>query len=59
MTSFFISRVDSEINKRLEAIGSDEALALRGQAGIANARLPYHACTEVFSTPRWEVLAAP
>lgn len=57
VASFFVSRVDSEIDKRLEAIGSDEALALRGQAGVANARLAYHAWTEVFSTPRWEVLA--
>ncbi|MDF2824214.1 MAG: transaldolase, partial [Mycobacterium sp.] len=48
VASFFVSRVDSEIDKRLEAIGSDEALALRGQAGVANARLAYAAYEEVF-----------
>ena len=41
--SFFVSRVDTEIDKRLEKIGTDEALALRGKAGIANARLAYAA----------------
>lgn len=41
VASFFVSRVDTEIDKRLEAIGSDEALALRGKAGVANARLAY------------------
>jgi transaldolase len=48
VASFFVSRVDSEVDKRLEKIGSDEALALRGQAGIANARLAYAAYEEVF-----------
>jgi transaldolase len=48
VASFFVSRVDTEIDKRLEAIGSDEALALRGQAGVANARLAYAAYEEVF-----------
>ncbi len=57
VASFFVSRVDSEIDKRLDAIGTDEAAALKGQAGVANARLAYHAWTEVFSTPRWKVLA--
>ncbi|GAA5163286.1 transaldolase [Ornithinimicrobium tianjinense] len=57
VASFFVSRVDSEIDKRLEAIGTEEALALRGKAGIANARLAYQAFEEVFSTPRWENLA--
>ncbi|WP_298802836.1 transaldolase [uncultured Pseudokineococcus sp.] len=56
VASFFVSRVDSEIDGRLEAIGTDEALELRGQAGLANARLAYAAYEEVFSTPRWEVL---
>ncbi|MDR7329389.1 transaldolase [Corynebacterium guangdongense] len=41
VASFFVSRMDSEVDKRLEAIGSEEALALRGKAGIANARLAY------------------
>jgi transaldolase len=58
VASFFVSRVDTEIDKRLEAIGTDEALALRGQAGIANSRLAYAAYQEVFSGPRWEALAA-
>lgn len=48
VASFFVSRVDSEIDKRLEDNGSDEALALRGQAGVANARLAYAAYQEVF-----------
>ncbi|MEJ5915558.1 transaldolase [Pseudokineococcus sp. 1T1Z-3] len=57
VASFFVSRVDSEIDKRLEAVGTDEALALRGKAGLANARLAWAAYEEVFATPRWEVLA--
>ncbi|MFF3223640.1 transaldolase [Nocardia suismassiliense] len=52
VASFFVSRVDSEIDKRLEAIGSDEALALRGQAGIANARLAYAEYQDVFDGGR-------
>ncbi|WP_216902136.1 transaldolase [Nocardia alni] len=48
VASFFVSRVDTEIDKRLEAIGSEEALALRGKAGIANARLAYAAYQDVF-----------
>jgi transaldolase len=53
VASFFVSRVDTEVDKRLEAIGTDEATALKGRAGIANARLAYQAFEEVFSTPRW------
>ncbi|MBA4083825.1 transaldolase [Janibacter terrae] len=56
VASFFVSRVDTEVDARLEAIGSDEALALRGKAGVANARLAYQAYEEVFSTPRWQRL---
>jgi transaldolase len=48
VASFFVSRVDTEIDKRLEKIGSAEALALRGEAGVANARLAYAAYQEVF-----------
>jgi transaldolase len=48
VASFFVSRVDTEIDKRLEDIGADEALQLRGQAGVANARLAYAAYQEVF-----------
>jgi transaldolase len=58
VASFFVSRVDTEIDKRLEKIGTDEALALRGKAGIANSRLAYAAFQEVFSGERWEALAA-
>lgn len=56
VASFFVSRVDSEIDGQLEKIGTDEALALRGQAAVANARLAYQAYEEVFSTPRWQRL---
>jgi len=48
VASFFVSRVDTEVDKRLEKIGSPAALALRGQAGVANARLAYAAYEEVF-----------
>jgi transaldolase len=59
VASFFVSRVDTEIDKRLEAIGGDEALALRGQAGVANARLAYAAYEEVFvGGSRFEPLKA-
>jgi transaldolase len=57
VASFFVSRVDTEVDKRLDAIGTGEAKALRGKAALANARLAYHAYQEVFSTPRWRVLA--
>jgi transaldolase len=59
VASFFVSRVDTEIDKRLEKIGSDEALALRGQAGVANARLAYAAYLDVFAGGnRYEALKA-
>lgn len=57
VASFFVSRVDSEVDKRLEALDTDQARELMGQAGIANARLAYQAFEEVFSTPRWQNLA--
>ncbi|MFC4604278.1 transaldolase [Rhodococcus kronopolitis] len=50
VASFFVSRVDSEIDARLGALGSDAAVALRGQAGLANARLAYAAYQEVFES---------
>jgi transaldolase len=56
VASFFVSRVDSEVDKRLEAIGSDDALALRGHAAVANARLAYRAFEEVIATSRWQRL---
>ncbi|MGC5585723.1 transaldolase [Ornithinimicrobium sp. W1665] len=57
VASFFVSRVDGEIDGRLDKIGTEDALALRGKAGLANARLAYQAFEEVFSTPRWQNLA--
>jgi transaldolase len=56
VASFFVSRVDTEIDKRLTAIGSDEALALRGRAGVANARLAYAAYEEAFGGSRFAAL---
>ncbi len=58
VASFFISRVDSEVDARLAAIGTPEALALRGKAAIAQAKLAYQAFRHTFSGPRWEALAA-
>src|SRR5689334_12523335 len=59
VASFFVSRVDTEVDKRLEKIGSEEAKALRGQAGVANARLAYAAYQEVFEGgDRFESLKA-
>ena len=58
VASFFVSRVDSEIDARLEKIGSQEALDLRGQAGVANARLAYAAYEEVFAGERFAALKA-
>ncbi|CAM4429804.1 Transaldolase [Mycobacterium basiliense] len=59
VASFFVSRVDTEIDKRLEKLGSPEALALRGQAGVANARLAYGAYQEVFQVgDRYQALKA-
>ena len=58
VASFFISRVDSEVDKRLEAIGSDEAAALKGKAALANARLAYAAYEEVFAGERFAALEA-
>lgn len=57
VASFFVSRVDTEIDKRLDALGTDEAKALKGKAGVANARLAYQVYEELFSTERWAVLA--
>lgn len=58
VASFFVSRVDVEVDKRLDAIGTDAARALRGQAAIANARLAYRLYEEKFASPRWTALAA-
>ncbi|MFV8186235.1 MULTISPECIES: transaldolase [unclassified Streptomyces] len=67
VASFFVSRVDAEIDKRLTVLGTDEALALKGRAALANARLAYEAYEEVFgsvdgstraASARWTALAA-
>jgi transaldolase len=58
VASFFVSRVDTEIDRRLEAIGTEEALALRGKAAVAQAKLAYELFRERFSGPRWDALAA-
>lgn len=57
VASFFVSRVDTEIDKRLDKIGTDEAKALKGKAGVANARLAYQVYEELFATERWALLA--
>jgi transaldolase len=57
VASFFVSRVDTEVDRRLDDVDGAPP-ELRGKAGIANARLAYHAFEEVFGTSRWEVLAA-
>ncbi|MEV4709070.1 transaldolase [Actinoplanes sp. NPDC049316] len=57
VASFFVSRVDTEVDKRLEKIGTDEAKALRGKAAVANAQLAYQAYAEVFGSDRWKALA--
>ena len=58
VASFFISRLDVEVDGRLNAIGSPEALALRGKAAVANGKLAYALFSQTFSGPRWETLAA-
>ena len=58
VASFFVSRVDAEVDKRLDAIGTQEATALKGKAAIANARLAYAVYRRAFSTGRWAALAA-
>ena len=56
VASFFVSRVDSEVDSRLDKIGTDEALALRGKAAVANARVAYAAYEEVIASDRWKQL---
>jgi transaldolase len=65
VASFFVSRVDSEVDKRLDALAAkatgetqQKLLALRGKAAVANAQLAYKLFLEEFSSPRWEKLAA-
>jgi transaldolase len=56
VASFFVSRVDSEVDQRLDKIGSDDAKALRGKAAIANTRLAYELYEQKFGTDRWKAL---
>ena len=58
VASFFVSRVDTEVDRRLEAIGTEAALALRGRAAVAQAKLAYARFRETFSGPRWDALVA-
>jgi transaldolase len=58
VASFFVSRVDTEVDRRLDAIGSDAALALRGKAAVANAQLAYELFLDRCATDRWKALAA-
>jgi transaldolase len=57
VASFFVSRVDTEVDKRLDKIGTPEAKALRGKAAVANARLAYEMYEQKLDTPRWRTLA--
>ena len=58
VASFFVSRVDTLFDEQLEQIGTPEALALRGKAGVANAKAAYRRFEEVFGGARWAALAA-
>ncbi|MDQ1289417.1 MAG: transaldolase [Actinomycetota bacterium] len=57
VASFFVSRVDTEIDKRLDILATDQARSLKGTAALANARLAYQAHEEVVGTERWRALA--
>jgi transaldolase len=58
VASFFVSRVDTEVDRRLEAIATPAALALRGKTAVAQAQLAYELFRQRYSGPRWEALAA-
>ena len=58
VASFFVSRVDTEVDHRLDQVGTPDALALRGKVAVANAKLAYQLFGEAFSGPRWDALAA-
>ena len=58
VASFFVSRVDTEVDRRLEEIGTDAALALRGKAAVAQAQVAYQRFLTTFHGPRWDALAA-
>lgn len=56
VASFFVSRVDTEVDQRLDRLGSEQAAALRGKAAIANARLAYQRYEQAFASDRWQAL---
>ncbi len=56
VASFFVSRVDTEVDRRLQKIGTDEALALRGKAAVAQAKLAYELFAKRFRGERWDAL---
>jgi transaldolase len=58
VASFFVSRVDTEVDRRLEDIGTPEVLELKGKAAVAQAKLAYAQFRDTFSGPRWEALVA-
>jgi len=58
VASFFVSRVDTEVDQRLDKLGTPEAEALRGKAAVANARLAYELFEQRVATDRWQALAA-
>jgi len=58
VASFFVSRVDTEIDARLVAVGTGDAISLKSQAALANARLAYQVFEQDFKTERWAALAA-
>ncbi|HEX2939417.1 MAG TPA: transaldolase, partial [Rhodopila sp.] len=58
VASFFVSRVDTEVDRRLAESGHEDARRLRGQAGIANSRLAYELYEHMLDSPRWKALAA-
>jgi transaldolase len=58
VASFFVSRVDTEVDARLDKIGTPEAIALRGKAAVANARLAYELFEQRIATERWQALRA-
>ncbi|MFD4540146.1 transaldolase [Streptomyces bauhiniae] len=58
VASFFVSRVDTEVDRRLDALDSPRARELKGKAAVANARLAYQAYEQVVAEPRWQRLAA-
>ena len=58
VASFFVSRVDTEVDERLDKLGTPEARALRGKAALANARLAYELYEQKLATPRWSALSA-